>query len=163
FYPRDFSMVCPTELTGASARIEAFQALECDVVGISIDAVDVHARWIATPQHEGGVAGLAFPLAADVDGAVAKRYGVFDEARGVALDRVVALKVFRPRSKGTIAAMLEEARLAASLGHRNVCTIYDVDDGEGVPLLAMECLEGATLSSRIADKSLAPAAAARVL
>src|SRR4051794_23717694 len=59
FYPRDFSMVCPTELTGASARIEEFRAMECDPVGISIDPVDVHAHWLATPQHEGGVQGLA--------------------------------------------------------------------------------------------------------
>src|SRR5207249_4380105 len=45
FYPRDFSMVCPTELTGASARIEEFRAMECDLVGVSIDSVDVHAHW----------------------------------------------------------------------------------------------------------------------
>ena len=33
FYPRDFSLVCPTELTALSARIEALRSRECDVLG----------------------------------------------------------------------------------------------------------------------------------
>ena len=75
FYPRDFSLVCPTELTAFSARSEAFAELDCHVLGISTDDVATHRRWLATPRQEGGIEGLRFPLLADEDGRVAALRG----------------------------------------------------------------------------------------
>ena len=80
FYPRDFSLVCPTELTGFSAEKEQFDQLNCELLGISIDSVDSHKEWLATPEQEGGVQGLRFPLASDPDGEVCKRFGLWREA-----------------------------------------------------------------------------------
>src|SRR3954453_14082919 len=79
FYPRDFSLVCPTELIGLSQRFDEFAGQGCDLLGISCDSVESHERWIATPQARGGLGGLNFPLATDHDGAVARSYGVFHE------------------------------------------------------------------------------------
>lgn len=84
FYPRDFSFVCPTELSALSVRIEDFRERRTEILGVSVDDVETHARWLATPQSEGGLPGLAFPLAADPDGAVARAYGVFLEKEGIA-------------------------------------------------------------------------------
>ncbi len=42
FYPRDFSLVCPTELTALSARIEDFREIGAEVLGISVDALESH-------------------------------------------------------------------------------------------------------------------------
>src|SRR5579863_1309464 len=67
FYPRDFSLVCPTELTALSARIDDFRRKGCEIVGVSCDSVESHLRWIATPVPQGGLEGLAFPLASDAD------------------------------------------------------------------------------------------------
>ncbi len=85
FYPRDFSLVCPTELTAISQRLAEFQARQCDVLGISTDPLATHARWLATQPVEGGLAGLSFPLASDEDGAVCRAYGVYVERQHLAL------------------------------------------------------------------------------
>src|SRR4051794_5924540 len=83
FYPRDFSLICPTELIGLSQRFDEFAAYDCDLVGISCDSVESHERWIATPQARGGLGGLSFPLASDRDGIAARSYRVYDERQGV--------------------------------------------------------------------------------
>jgi alkyl hydroperoxide reductase subunit AhpC/predicted Ser/Thr protein kinase len=85
FYPRDFSLVCPTELTAVSAKIEEFRRHGSEVLGVSADSVESHLRWIAAPRSQGGLEGLTFPLASDVEGAVCRAYGVFLEHQHVAL------------------------------------------------------------------------------
>jgi alkyl hydroperoxide reductase subunit AhpC len=77
FYPRDFSLVCPTELSAVSSRLEEFESRGCDVLGMSTDPIALHERWIATPRSQGGLGGLGFPLASDESGEVSRRYGVY--------------------------------------------------------------------------------------
>jgi alkyl hydroperoxide reductase subunit AhpC len=237
FYPRDFSLVCPTELTALSTRFEEFHRRGCDILGISTDSIATHERWITTPRAQGGLGEIHFPLGSDQDGAAARAYDVYLERQGIALrglfvidpngvlqyqavhnlsvgrrsdevlrvltalesggmcpedwcmecttldptevlvpgsmlahyrveaevghgtfaavfrahdtvlDRSVALKVFKVNSGASPAAVLAEARAAAALNHPNVCTIFAVDDSEGVPLIAMEYVDGQPLSA----------------
>jgi alkyl hydroperoxide reductase subunit AhpC len=85
FYPRDFSLICPTELIGLSQRFEEFEKQDCDILGISCDPVDEHERWMATPVARGGLGGLSFPLASDPDGAVSQAYRVYQDRQHVAV------------------------------------------------------------------------------
>ena len=85
FYPKDFTKVCPTEITAMSDRYEEFEELDAVVIGLSMDSLEIHEQWIATPRHLNGVGKLAFPLAADTDGQVCLKYNVLDEDRGLPL------------------------------------------------------------------------------
>jgi alkyl hydroperoxide reductase subunit AhpC len=85
FYPRDFSLVCPSELISLSQRFDEFLARGCNLLGVSCDTVESHERWIATPRARGGLGGLNFPLASDLDGSVARAYGVYQERQHLAV------------------------------------------------------------------------------
>ena len=79
--------------------------------------------------------------------------GVVYEARDTRLPRSVALKLLKPsrlEDPGAALRFKREAQLASSLNHRNICTILDVDEGDGLPFIAMELLDGMSLKSRLA-------------
>jgi serine/threonine protein kinase len=78
--------------------------------------------------------------------------GVVFQAEDPHLKRLVALKVMRPSLAASAEfhrRFLREARLAASIDHEHVVTIYQVGEDRGVPFLAMQMLQGETLENRL--------------
>lgn len=84
FYPLDFTFVCPTEITAFSDRAEEFSALNCQVLGCSVDSKFSHLAWTQQPRNKGGLGEINYPLLADITKKIASDYGVLIDG-GVAL------------------------------------------------------------------------------
>lgn len=91
------------------------------------------------------------PLAS---GGMASVYRALD----IQLDRTVVLKILDADLLGEESArrrFLREARLASSLDHPNICTIYEIHEDKGVYYIAMQYVEGNTLKRTINSRPLA--------
>jgi len=78
--------------------------------------------------------------------------GVVYKAEDTKLKRTVALKFLSARAVGTDedkARFVHEAQSAAALNHPNICTVYEIDEYENQPFIAMECIEGDSLKDKI--------------
>src|SRR5437763_12970353 len=93
--------------------------------------------------------------------------GVVYRATHVHLGREVALKLLAPQLSGNEefrARFLRESRLAASLDHPNVITVYDAGDFNGTLYIAMRYVEGIDLAQLLREQGrLEPLAAVSLL
>ena len=80
FYPLAFTGTCQGELCAIRDSITDFDSDDVQTLAISVDSTAVHARWAAEQSY-------TFPLLADFwpHGGVARSYGVFDDASGLAV------------------------------------------------------------------------------
>ncbi|XZE35946.1 peroxiredoxin [Pirellulaceae bacterium SH501] len=76
FYPLDFTFVCPTEIIAFSDRVSEFNALDVEVIGVSVDSHYSHLAWRNTPRTQGGIGQIDYPLVADLNKQIARDYDV---------------------------------------------------------------------------------------
>lgn len=80
-HPADFTAVCTTEFVAFEERAAAFRALNCELIGLSVDQVFAHIKWLDWIRERLKVE-ISFPVIADDRGHVAERLGMLAPAKG---------------------------------------------------------------------------------
>jgi len=80
-HPADFTPVCTTEFYAFQNRYEEFKKLNTELIGLSIDQVFSHIKWVEWIKEKLGVE-IKFPIIADDLGNVAKLYGMIHPGKG---------------------------------------------------------------------------------
>lgn len=99
-HPADFTPVCTTEFVAFQKRYEKFKALNCELIGLSVDQVFSHIKWGEWIQENLGVE-IQFPIIADT-GVVANKLGLIHPNKGTNTVRAV----FIVDAEGIIRIML---------------------------------------------------------
>lgn len=81
FWPKDFTFVCPTEITGFNELHKEFKAREAELIGASTDSDFVHAAW--RNQHA-DLKKCTFPWLADIKKELASNLGILNYDAGIA-------------------------------------------------------------------------------
>ena len=132
-HPADFTPVCTTEFVAFQKRYPQFRELNCELIGLSVDQVFSHIKWVEWIKEKLGVE-IEFPVIADDLGTVSAKLGLIHPAKGT--NTVRAVFVVDPN--GIIRAILYYPQ---ELG-RNIDEIvrmvrgFQVSDANGVAIPA---------------------------
>ncbi len=94
-HPADFTPVCTTEFVAFQKRFAQFEALDCKLIGMSIDQVFSHIKWVEWIKKELDI-DIQFPIVAAND-AVALKLGMLHPGKGT--NTVRAVFIVDPESK----------------------------------------------------------------
>ncbi len=79
-HPADFTPVCTTEFVGFQKRADEFAALNCQLIGLSVDQVFSHIQWVRWIKEKLGVE-ITFPIIAATD-TIAAQIGMLHPNKG---------------------------------------------------------------------------------
>ena len=86
-HPADFTPVCTTEFIAFQQRYDKFRALNCELIGLSVDQVFAHIKWEEWIKDNMNVE-IEFPIIADT-GKVAETLGLIHPGKGTNTVRAV--------------------------------------------------------------------------
>ena len=107
-HPADFTPVCTSEFMTFASMSKDFEALNCQLVGLSVDGLYSHIAWLRTIKEKIEYKGMknvevTFPLIEDITMEVAKKYGMLQP--GESATKAVRA-VFFVDPKGIIRAVI---------------------------------------------------------
>ena len=82
FWPKDFTLLCPTEIVAFGRLSREFEDRDTTVLGVSIDSEFVHMNW---RLNHADLRDLPFPMLSDIKRELSQACGVLDRTEGVAL------------------------------------------------------------------------------
>lgn len=100
-HPADFTPVCTTEFYAFQKRYDQFKKLDTELIGLSIDQVFSHIKWVDWIEENLGEK-IKFPVIADDRGKVADKLGLVHPGKGT--NTVRAVYIVDP--KGAIRSIL---------------------------------------------------------
>jgi len=86
-HPADFTPVCTTEFVAFQNRVDEFKALDCELIGLSIDQVFSHIKWVQWIKENLNTE-ITFPIIAANDD-IANRIGLLHPGKGTNTVRAV--------------------------------------------------------------------------
>ncbi|HUG99662.1 MAG TPA: peroxiredoxin [Gammaproteobacteria bacterium] len=110
-HPKDFTPVCTTELGYMAGLQPEFEKRNCKIIGLSVDPVEDHKRWVGDIEETQGHA-VNYPLIGDPELKIAQAYDMLPEGAGesskgrTAADNATVRSVFIVGPDKKIKAML---------------------------------------------------------
>jgi len=101
-HPSDFTPVCTTEFIGFAKVADDLKAMNCELLGLSIDSIYSHIAWTRNIAEKFGV-DIPFPIIEDLKMDVARAYGMIHEG---ASDTSAVRATFIIDPEGVLRAML---------------------------------------------------------
>ena len=101
-HPADFTPVCTTEFLAFAQIYDELQALNVQLIGLSIDSISAHLAWVHAIKEKMGVT-IPFPIIADLNMKVAKKYGMIHPGQS---STAAVRCVFFIDDKGIMRAMI---------------------------------------------------------
>ena len=87
-HPADFTPVCTTEFVAFQKRYDEFRKLNTELIGLSVDQVFSHIKWVEWIEQNLGVK-IEFPIIADDTGKVSQTLGLIHPGKGTNTVRAV--------------------------------------------------------------------------
>ncbi|NLL69685.1 MAG: peroxiredoxin [Epulopiscium sp.] len=87
-HPGDFTPVCTTEFISFAKKADEFKALNTELIGLSVDQVFSHIKWVEWINEKANVK-VPFPVIADELGRVSMELGMLHESKGTNTVRAV--------------------------------------------------------------------------
>ncbi len=87
-HPADFTPVCTTEFVAFQKRYDQFRELNCELIGLSVDQVFSHIKWVEWIRDNLNVQ-IEFPIIADHTGEVAQALNLIHPGKGTTTVRAV--------------------------------------------------------------------------
>ncbi|MDI6604626.1 MAG: peroxiredoxin [Thermoanaerobacteraceae bacterium] len=87
-HPGDFTPVCTTEFVEFARKAEEFKALNTELIGLSVDQVFAHIKWVEWIKEKLNVV-IPFPVIADELGRTSNQLGMIHPGKGTNTVRAV--------------------------------------------------------------------------
>ena len=80
-HPADFTPVCTSEFIALARQADAFSAIDCDLMALSVDSLYSHLAWLKDIYRRFGVK-VSFPIIEDPSMAIGQAFGMVDAGSG---------------------------------------------------------------------------------
>lgn len=141
-HPADFTPVCTTEFMGFAQAADDFKALNCELLGLSIDSVHAHIAWMRSIEEKFGVE-IPFPIIEDLSMQVAKSFGMIHPGASdtsavratfiIDPEGIIRAMVYYPMSNGrSVAEFLRLLKALQTADENGIATPENWQPGEPV-------------------------------
>lgn len=129
-HPADFTPVCTTEFIGLARLKAEFAAVDCALLGLSVDSLYAHLAWVRAIEQQFGVS-IDFPIIEDPSMVIGHAYGMIDTA---STDAMAMRSAYFIDPVGVVRAVTcYPPNVGRSAGEmlRLIMALQAVDDGKG--------------------------------